>query len=42
MSVTTLCSPGIGMRLEQIKGKRKGEMREEEDMVWGFDSINLT
>lgn len=42
MSVTTVSSCGIGVRMEQIKGKRKDEIWEEEDVVWGFYSINLT
>ena len=39
MSVTTVSS-GIQMRMDQVKGKREGEMRKVEDVVWGFLSIN--
>lgn len=40
MSVTIVSSCGIQMRMDQVKGKREGEMRKAKDVVWGFHSIN--
>lgn len=40
MSVTTVSSRGIRMRMDQVKGKREGEMRKVEDVVWGFQLVN--
>ena len=40
MSVTIVSSHGIRIRMDQVKGKREGEMRKMKDVVWGSQFIN--